>query len=79
MSKENQKRKKKIDVYAKYSGIVFQMGIIIAGGAYGGVLLDRKSSREFPLYTVVFSLLAVFIAIYLVIKQVINDNEKEDN
>ena len=79
MSEKNPNKKQKINAYAKYSGMAFQMGIIIAGGTYGGVLLDRRSTREFPLFTLIFSLLSVFIALYLVIKQVINDNEEEDN
>lgn len=79
MSDKSPKKKQKVNAYAKYSGMAFQMGIIIAGGTYGGVLLDRRSSRDFPLYTLIFSLLSVFIAIYLIIRQVINDNEEENN
>ncbi|MFH2142699.1 MAG: AtpZ/AtpI family protein [Bacteroidota bacterium] len=76
---ENQKypekppKNNRINTYAKYSGLAFQMAIIIGGGTYGGVLLDKNSEREFQLYTLIFSLLSVFIALYLVIKQVLND------
>ena len=75
---KNQKSKfnKRVNVYAKYSGIVFQMAFIIGGGTYGGVLLDEYRDKEFPLFTVILSLVSVFIALYLVIKQVINDKEK---
>lgn len=70
---EKPTKNNRVNTYAKYSGLAFQMAIIIGGGTYGGVLLDENSEREFQLYTLIFSLLSVFIAMYLVIKQVMND------
>lgn len=54
--------------YAKYSGIAFQMVAIILIGVFGGVKLDEYLNLNFPVFTVVFSLLSVFLAIYYVIK-----------
>lgn len=59
---------------ARFAGIGFQMGAIIGGGTWLGHWLDGESA-DFPLYTLLFSLLSVFIALYLVIKEVLNQNK----
>ncbi len=47
------------------------MGIIIFAGVYGGIKLDEKVKWETPVFTVVLSLLSVFIALYIVLKDFI--------
>jgi len=47
------------------------MGILIFAGAFGGTKLDNKLNLTFPVFTVILSLLGVFIALYLVIKEFI--------
>ncbi len=45
------------------------MGVIIFIGMYGGIKLDEwLGIKKFPIFTIVLSLLAVFGAIYFVIK-----------
>lgn len=63
--------------WAKMSGIAFEMLGIIGAGTWGGYKLDQKTDWEIPVFTIVFSLLSVAIAIYVVIRQVnqINKNE----
>jgi membrane protein DedA with SNARE-associated domain len=56
--------------------IPFQMGVIIFAGVYFGNWLDKKQQNENSLYTIIFSLLAVFIALYNVIQQVKNLNKE---
>ena len=56
--------------YARYSGMAFQMGIIIAVGAYGGVKLDEKWNTK-PWMTLVCVLLSIAVALYSVIKDFI--------
>ncbi|RAR49747.1 AtpZ/AtpI family protein [Flavobacterium lacus] len=56
--------------------IPFQMGVIIFAGVYFGNWLDEKQQNENALYTIIFSLLAVFIALYNVIQQVKNLNNE---
>lgn len=46
------------------------MGVIIGLGAYGGYKLDAYLEKEFPLFTLIFSLIAVVGALYHVIKEV---------
>ncbi len=72
---ENNKKTDPLKSYARFSGIVFEMLVIIGGGTWGGHALDQSRDGDFPLFTVIFSLLAVGIALYLVIKQVINLNK----
>lgn len=56
--------------------IPFQMGIIIFSFTYLGIWLDEKYTGT-AVFTIILSLLAVFIALYNVIRQVKNLN-KED-
>ena len=55
--------------------IPFQMGVIIAAGVFLGIWLDDKYNNEGSLFTIVCSLLSVFIALYNVMQQVKNLNK----
>ena len=57
--------------FTRYSGMAFQMLGIILVTTWGGVKLDKIISWETPVFTIVLSLLGVFAAIYVVIKDVI--------
>ena len=70
------KKKKPLKDFAVLGGIAFQMAIIIAGGAFFGVWLDQKYPNNYSAYTIIFSLISVFIALYNVIKQANQLNEK---
>jgi len=52
--------------------MVMQMGLIIVLGSFGGVKLDEYLMLNFPVFTLVFTLLSVFLAIYLFIKDLIS-------
>jgi F0F1-type ATP synthase assembly protein I len=55
--------------YAKYTGIAFQMIAIILVGVFGGIKLDQVTEKvEFPLFTLVFTFIAVCLSIYYTIK-----------
>jgi hypothetical protein len=62
-------KKKLLNNYAKYSGMAFQMGAIIFGGTYGGVKLDEYLQWDFPIFTLVFCLVSVFLAVYFPIRE----------
>jgi F0F1-type ATP synthase assembly protein I len=53
------------------------MAVIIIAGAFFGDYLDKKNQSEAPIYTIIFSLLSIFLALYCVLKNIINQNEKK--
>ncbi len=67
VEKKNQKDSP-LKFYARYSTLAIQMIVIIVGGAFGGKALDSKLEWGFPVWTVVFTILAVIIALYLGLK-----------
>jgi uncharacterized protein (DUF983 family) len=70
------KKDSPLKFYAKYSTLAFQMIIIIVGGAFGGKALDHKLEWGFPVWTVVLTILAVFIALYLGLRDLFNKNHE---
>jgi len=52
----------------KYLNIPFQMLIVIGLGVFGGVQLDKIILLEFPVFTLILTVLSVVVAIYIVIK-----------
>ena len=52
------------------------MAMIIIAGVFFGDYLDNKNQLTTPLYTTVFSLLSVFLALYYVLKKAINHDKK---
>lgn len=74
--KENDRKPlKSVNQFARYSVLGIQMGVIIGGGTWLGLWLDEKYSDEFPLFTVICSLLGIAIALYLSLKDVISSND----
>jgi F0F1-type ATP synthase assembly protein I len=77
-SKKSKKSKKKqLNSYIKYSSLTTQMAVIIAAGTFFGDYLDKKDTSDIPIYTIILSLLSIFLALYYVLKKVINHNEKK--
>ncbi len=67
--------KRQWDAGASYAGLAFQMGVIIAIGAYGGVRLDSWLNLS-PLFTIVCSLAAIALAMYVMIHKLTQNKEK---
>ena len=63
--------------YLGFVNIAFQMGISIGAGVFLGIWLDEKFPNKYSAYTIIFSLLGVFIALYQVFRAVkdLNDDE----
>ena len=76
---EDSGKDKPLHKYVLYSNMAIEMGVLIALGVFGGVKLDKWLDKS-PLFTVVCSLLGVFIAMYLMIKDVIRhpDSKKHE-
>ena len=70
---------KTLKKYVYYSNMAIEMGVLIAAGVFGGVKLDKWLDKS-PLFTLICSLLGVFIAMYLMIKDVIRitDSKKHE-
>ena len=67
----NNKKKKYLNNYARYSSIALQMLVIILLGIWGGVKLDEWVNFQFPLFAVLLSFISVSLAIYVVIKDLL--------
>ncbi len=66
------KSKNRLKDYAKYSSLAFQMMSIIVIGTFAGLKLDQNTTFKFPLFTLLFSLFSVVLAIYIGVKDLIN-------
>lgn len=58
--------------FFKYGNMALQMAVIIGLAVWGGQKLDQKANTITPWYTIIFSLVGIFIALYLVLKDLIN-------
>lgn len=63
--------------WAVFSGIAIQMGVTIGLGAFVGVKLDESYPNKYSAFTVIFSLLGVFISLYALIQQLQKLNKKD--
>lgn len=70
---EQKKPKKQLNSIAKYSGIGFQMVIIIGAGVFGGYHLDNYLNTT-PIFVLILSVTSVVLAIYYAIKDIIKFN-----
>lgn len=72
-----QKQKKPLNPYVRFTTIALQMGLTIYLGSKLGEWLDVKFDNENQLYYKIVTLCSVFIAIFAVIRQVINLTNKD--
>lgn len=63
--------------WAVFSGIAIQMGVTIGIGVFVGIKLDENYPNKYSAFTIIFSLLGVFISLYAVIKQLEKMNKKD--
>tara|TARA_R110000751_G_scaffold146601_2_gene250766 strand:- start:3238 stop:3480 length:243 start_codon:yes stop_codon:yes gene_type:complete len=77
----DQKQKKQLNPYIRFTSIAIQMGLTIWLGSRLGNWLDSKYGDGSQLYFKIITLLSVFIAMYAVIKQVvkITNDQKTKN
>lgn len=67
----NDQKKKQLNSYARYSSLGFQMLAIILLGVFGGYKLDQWLEFEFPIFTLLLSMLSVILAIYYAVKDLL--------
>jgi MFS-type transporter involved in bile tolerance (Atg22 family) len=63
--------------WLRFAGIAIQMGAIIWLGSLLGAYLDKKFLRNDELYYKIVTLLAVFLAMAVVIREVIKAGKSE--
>jgi hypothetical protein len=61
-NKDNKEREDPLKFYVKYSSLAIQMIVIILAGAFGGRAIDNATERDFPVFTVSLTILAVIFA-----------------
>lgn len=71
----NNQKKNPLNSYARYSSIAFQMLAIIIIGVFGGYKLDAWLNMSFPVFTLLLSIISVVLAIYSVVKDLLNNNQ----
>lgn len=76
MPSPSEKNKKQANAYLKYSGIAFQMGIVIGLFAYAGNWGDEYWGFETPWLTILGSLLGVGLSLYILIRAVMLDAQE---
>ncbi|MDB5263965.1 MAG: hypothetical protein JWQ14_3248 [Adhaeribacter sp.] len=68
---ENISRQDQLKPYLKYSGLGFQMIMVLVLAAWGGMTLDEKVGNKNPWWTIGLMLLGVITSMYMIIKSVI--------
>lgn len=71
------RQKKPRNKWIQLINIPFQMGVIIVAFAYLGKWLDDEYNNNKSLFTIIFTLTGVFLALYNVISQVNKMNKDE--
>jgi len=61
----------KVNNYVKYSGMVFQLAIVIGLGVWGGRSLDKYLELKFPAFTLILLFVALFAGMYWTLKDLI--------
>lgn len=74
-----QKKKERLNNYARFSGVGFQMLATIGVGVLGGIKLDNIYPNNYQVFTVICSLISIGVALYLVIKQVPKFSNQKNN
>lgn len=73
-SEQEQSSKKKLQPtnYGKYSAMGLQMATIIGLGTYVGIKIDEfLELGKAPVFTIIFSLFSVVLAIYFVVRDLL--------
>lgn len=68
MKEELDKGKNQVNNYLKYSGLGFQIAATVAVGVFIGYELDKWLHTAMPYFTAFVSLVFVFLALYIGLK-----------
>jgi F0F1-type ATP synthase assembly protein I len=77
--KPENKPKKQVKNYVRFTGAAFQMAGTIVATTFLGIWLDKKFNPGGNMWTLICTLTGVLAAMYIIIREVINiSKEKED-
>lgn len=65
------KKKPQANQYLKYSGMAFQLAIVLAVGTYIGTRIDRYFQTDRPYFTAILALFSLFAGFYLTLKDLL--------
>ena len=74
---KNQKKRKQLLKYARFSGIAFQLGATIYLAAYVGKWLDNKFLMEKKIFTYTLIVVGLIATIWSINRQLIKINKDE--
>jgi F0F1-type ATP synthase assembly protein I len=66
-----------LNKYIEYSGIAFQMVAVILAFVWAGKKIDQKFFNGESVFIIVFSLLGVIVAMYIVLKDFLKISRKK--
>ena len=69
MTSEKRSKKNLPSSLVKYSGMSTKIALAILAGVYGGKYVDEYFKLETPIFTLLFSLLGLALAMYIIIKE----------
>ncbi len=68
--KEAEKQgKPNMQLYVKYSGLIFSMVVVVGGSGWLGYWLDTKYEHKIPYMTIILLFLGIFVSMYQIIRQ----------
>jgi F0F1-type ATP synthase assembly protein I len=68
--RQDQDRKDRLNNYARYTGIGFQMLVTIGLGVFAGFKLDERYPNKYKIFSIICSMAAIGLSVFSVIKQV---------
>jgi putative Ca2+/H+ antiporter (TMEM165/GDT1 family) len=74
---KEKKPTKQLNSYVKFTGIAFQMAVVIGLGVYLGIWLDEKYPNKYQLFTVGCSFVFVSLSMWQVIRQLKKFNKDD--
>ena len=70
-------QKKRLNNYARFTGMGFQMLVTIGLGVYAGIKLDERYPNKYQVFSIICSMVAIGLSVFSVIKQVNKSSKKE--
>ena len=77
MPKSPDSKRQTTNLYAKYSGVAFNMAVAIGLGVYLGGKLDTKYGTERPYFAALGAIVGLSAVMYQLFRMLAQDNKKQ--